>query len=82
VIATAQDQPRADDRALAQSMNAAWFAFAANPRGPGAPWVAYEKGGKVLEWKGGAPSGADLDALANCSALWLKTAPYRSAATR
>jgi carboxylesterase type B len=85
VIATAQDRPRPDDRALAQSMNAAWFAFAANPRAPGGPWMAYEKGGKVLEWKGGATSGADLDALANCSALWLKTAPYRAgpgAATR
>ncbi len=27
VIATARDRPRPDDRALAQSMNAAWFAF-------------------------------------------------------
>ena len=42
--------------------------------------MAYEKAGKVLEWKGGATSGADLDALANCSALWLKAAPYRAAA--
>ena len=58
----------------------------ANPRAPGGPWMAYEKGGNVLEWKSGATSGADLDALANCSALWLKTAPYRAggpgAATR
>ena len=66
-------------------MNAAWFAFADNPRAPGGPWIAYEKKGKVLEWKGGATSGVDLDALADCSALWLKTAPYRAspgAATR
>ena len=39
--------------------------------------MAYEKGGKVLEWKGGATSGVDVDALANCSSLWLKTVPYR-----
>ncbi len=47
--------------------------------------MTYEKAGKVLEWKGGATSGVDLDALANCSALWLKAVPYRagpSAATR
>ena len=43
--------------------------------------MAYEKGGKVLEWKGGATSGTDLDALANCNALWLKTAPYRVGAS-
>ena len=79
-VATAHDRPRASDRALAEAMNAAWFAFAENPKAPGEPWIAYDGHGKVLEWSGEGKGVADLDGLASCSALWLHALPYRWAA--
>jgi carboxylesterase type B len=79
-VATANERPRAADRALAEAMNAAWFAFAENPAAPGEPWIAYDGRGKVLEWSGDGKEVADLDGPANCSALWLRALPYRRAA--
>jgi para-nitrobenzyl esterase len=79
VIATASDRPRASDRALAEAMNAAWFAFAQNPSAPGKPWLPYDGQGHALEWSGEADGVANLDSKASCGTLWLKALPYRGA---
>jgi carboxylesterase type B len=82
VIATAEDRPRSSDRALAEAMNAAWFAFADNPAAPGKPWIAYDGRGRVLKWSGDSDGVVDLDDQASCSALWLHALPYRGAGPR
>jgi para-nitrobenzyl esterase len=78
-VAKDSDRPSASDRSLADAMNAAWFAFAENPAGPGKPWRAYDGHGHVVEWSGDGRGAADLDGPASCSALWLRALPYSRA---
>ncbi len=81
VVATPKDRSSASDRALAEAMNAAWFAFAENPTAPGKPWIAYDGQGKVVQWSGEGVGAAELDGPASCSSIWLHALPYRRTAS-
>lgn len=65
------------DQSLADAMNAAWFAFAANPNNPGASWMKYQKGGAAYRWDGTKQGeGVVLSEHASCK-MWSKQ-PYPS----
>ena len=65
------------DQTLADAMNAAWYAFAANPNDPGPTWINYQKAAAAYRWDGTKPGeSVDLKAHANCK-IWSKQ-PYPS----
>lgn len=84
-------QPTDGDRALAQTMAAAWASFANNPASP-APWTVNpgyaslpthwtpysDKSSSLALWNtagSGSVPAATIDTSANCSALWNTIAP-------
>lgn len=73
-----------NDQPLAGAMNTAWVNFAKGQTTAATGWTAYAAGagGTSTLWNYGSQQGyqtVGLDAFANCSALWLKTAPYAPA---
>jgi hypothetical protein len=82
-------RPKPEDRTLAANMNAAWFAFAANPKDPGdgwAPYAAKSAPARLWQEKPMPNSGTntvnkdtiDIAGAAHCQDIWSNTYPYVS----
>lgn len=78
----------ATDADVARDMNAAWFAFASDPRNPGPLWKSYKDGAKAVQWHGTVqPDGSittqgdpyDIADNSHCT-FWHTKPPYNGTA--